>query len=298
MSESPVALSVVIAAIEGASAAATVDAVLAQGGDLDVEILVVANPGWLDSTASAAPGARILVAPQPTLVPHLWGLGLSQARGSIVALTIAGCVPEPGWLNALLAAYTGDSRVAAVGGPILPAADSGMVDRAVVFTRYGPYLPPVSTDDSAEVPGDNGSYRRMAIAADLGSFAARGFWEADVNAALRRRGAVLRMAPGMRMRYTHSFAAAAFCQQRWQHGRIFGAARRSRSSMPARVVRAAAFPLIAVLMTMRAARHASRGRLLTSFVIVLPVVLLFYLCWTAGEASGMLRAAAAPPPPR
>jgi hypothetical protein len=298
MSESPVAVSVVIAAIEGASVAATVDALAAQRGGREVEILVVANPGWPAPTASATSGARMVVAPQPTLVPHLWGLGLSQARGSIVALTIAGCVPEPGWLSALLAAYAVDARVAAVGGPIVPAADSGMVDRALVFTRYGPWLPPVSTGDSAEVPGDNGSYRRMAIAPDLGSFAAHGFWEADVNAALRRRGAVLRMAPGMRARHTHSFGAAAFCRQRWQHGRIFGAARRPRSSMPARVGRAAAFPLIAVLMTMRAARHASRGGLLTSFVLVLPVVLLFYLCWTAGEASGMLRAAAAPPPPR
>ena len=284
----PPALSVIVAAIDGGFLAATLEALVRQRGDRAVEILVVANPGWTDPTSALDPSVAIVIATRPGLVPHLWGLGMSRARGSIVAITIAGCVPDPGWMDAVLSAYA-DADVVAVGGPIVPDDASSLVDRALVFARYGPYLPPVSSRRDAEVPGDNGSYRRRAIAADLPTYATDGFWEAEVNASLRRRGGVLCLTPAMRVRHTHSFGAAAFCRQRWQHGRLFGAARARRLSAMSRGALALAAPLTAALMTVRAARHAMRARLVAAFVPTLPVVVVFYLCWTLGEAGGLLR---------
>jgi glycosyltransferase involved in cell wall biosynthesis len=82
--------------------------------------------------------------------------GLSAARnagahattGDVIAFTDDDCVPAPTWLEALAAAFAGDSRFAAVTGPMLPlpAADSESVAVASrtsterrVFT--GPALP-------------------------------------------------------------------------------------------------------------------------------------------------------------
>jgi hypothetical protein len=229
---------------------------------------------------------RLLVRSSAGLVPQLWGHGIAQSRGRIIAITIAGCVPDPGWIDALLDAHEGAD--AAVGGPIVQAEGAPLSDRALAFARYGAYLPPVSASATAEVPGDNGSYKRSAIEAGLASIAADGFWEAEVNAMLRATGQTLRMLPRMRMTHTHSFGAGAFCRQRWQHGRLFGAGRARRLPLPARVVRAALAPVTLAVMTARAAGHARRAGMLSQFIPVLPVVVLFYACWVAGESAGLL----------
>src|SRR5689334_4883177 len=71
---------------------------------IDAEILV-ADASADDSARlarAAAPDARVLALPVGTLVPSLWGAGLGEARGRVVAFTIAQCAVDPGWARALL----------------------------------------------------------------------------------------------------------------------------------------------------------------------------------------------------
>src|SRR4029079_4218027 len=66
---------------------------------LDAEILVVdgsAGSG-LDLIGQRFASARLIAMPPGTLVPALWGRGLRDARGRIVAFTIAQCRVGAGW---------------------------------------------------------------------------------------------------------------------------------------------------------------------------------------------------------
>ncbi len=50
-------------------------------------------------------------------------IGISKARGEIVACTDDDCVPRADWAEAILAAYNADPSLAMVGGPVLPPPD-------------------------------------------------------------------------------------------------------------------------------------------------------------------------------
>ena len=281
-------LSVIVAAVEGAAIRPTLDTLSAQRAGRDIEIVLVSNPDHAEVAAAARhhSDVRVLVRPVTGLVPHLWGYAMAHTTSDIVALTITGCVPDSGWLDAVLTAHRGGE--AAVGGPIIQDLPAPVADRALCFARYSAYLPPVSAGSDAEVPGDNGSYKRAAIEDQLPTIATDGFWEAAINATLRARGWKLRMDPAMRMIHTHSLRPRLFCQQRWRHGRIFGATRARSLSWPGRIARTAAAPAILVVMAARAGGHARRARLFRQFIPALPWVLVFYACWVAGESVGLL----------
>lgn len=287
--QAPIALTVVVAALDTApDVEPCLRAMTAQVAERPIEILVVANPGhpMAAGGAWATPGVTPIVAPIAGLVPDLWALGIQRARGAIVAVTISGCVPAPGWIDSILEAHR--SPDAAVGGPIVQADRSRYGDWAVCFARYGPYFPPLSTSPTPEVPGDNGSYKRDALAPDLDAIARMGFWEVEVNAALRARGASLRLDPRMTVAHTHSYGVAAFCRQRWTHGRRFGAARAARLGIGARLARVAAAPITLAVMLARAGGHAKRAGLTGRFVTAAPLVGLFYAFWLAGESAGLI----------
>lgn len=83
----------------------------------NVEILVVdASSGRLDEIRTAHPLVRWIDFVQPEgvriSIPHQRNRGVRDARGDIIVFTDCGCVPEPGWLDHLIAPIlSGDERV-------------------------------------------------------------------------------------------------------------------------------------------------------------------------------------------
>jgi GT2 family glycosyltransferase len=72
------------------------------------EIVVVdASDGRLDAIRDAHPGVRWIPFPRPAgagiTIPEQRNTGVSHASGDVIVFTDAGCVPEPGWLERLLA---------------------------------------------------------------------------------------------------------------------------------------------------------------------------------------------------
>jgi hypothetical protein len=78
-----------------------------------------------------------------------------------VVLTEDHCYPEPGWAEALVAAY--DDRTAVVGPVVAHANEGGVVAWADYLLGYGPWLDPTPGGDVAYLPGHNSSYRREAL---------------------------------------------------------------------------------------------------------------------------------------
>jgi hypothetical protein len=280
-------VSVVIAAIDGRSdVEASIGAVKQQARHPMIEILLVANHDHPCAAARRSDNVTVVISERRRLVPELWGLGFAQARGSIVAVTIAGCIPQPRWIDAIVRAH--QSPDAGVGGAIEQHVPGAIVDWAVYFVRYAAYMQPMAAGPALQVPGDNGSYKRAALEDERAAIAARGFWEYEINTRLVARGRRLSLAPDMLVRHTHSFGIRGFCRQRWQHGRIFGRRKAAGMSGPTRLARTLMAPVSLALMVVRAATQVfSRRRHRLAFLRALPLVVVFHACWIAGETAGL-----------
>lgn len=277
-------LSVVVGARTGESPPGPcLDALAGQVGD-GIEVILVEDR---DSGAGPAWVRRIVRV--GGLVPELWAEGLRHASGGLVGLLASTVVPDPDWVARTLELHSDDG--AAVGGAIEPGHGLRVVDWAVYFCRYAPYMLPLAGNPHLEIPGDNASYRADVLASYQPLYE-HGFWEPAVHRAMRADGHQLRMSPERVVRHQAGATARGFCRQRFSHGRAHGR-RRSTRPGPSQILRAVvSAPLVPPLLTLRAARTVvGKRRLHWRFACAAPFVLAFSCSWAAGELLGALQAA-------
>jgi len=259
-----------------------------QRGDKEVEVIVVDNS--TDATAEIVgrrfPSLKLVSAPDCTFIPELWEVGISQSTGDIIAITTAHCVPTSNWIEEILKAHQSPS--AGVGGAIENDESADLVQWAIYFLRYSPFMLPFPEETIREIAGDNASYKRRAL--DLCRDARRnGFWEPAVHRELRKNGLELMRTPAIVVCHKKSFSFAAFMNQRFWHGRQFGSARAATLPKGRRLFYVLASPLIPILFLARIARQiAYKRRNFDKFILCLPILMLFLLSWSFGELSGYL----------
>lgn len=219
------------------------------------------------------------------LAPDLWRDGLEATDAPLVAFTTAAMVPTPGWLDALLTRLDA-TGAAAVGGPIEPSERLSPTDRAVYLLRYVNYLRPLG---DPEPPGDNALYSRDRLTG-LEDVIARGFWETEIHRRLVAKGETLAMASGAAVTFHGGGRFSTALQQRHRHARHYGATRANRMGSPERLARAAAFPLVPMVLTRRiVSALRARGRAFGPWLPALPGLSLLMAAWAAGEATGTWR---------
>jgi len=259
--------------------------------------------GCLEALAGQADGVEVIVcepAPSPAelqkrfafarfierpgaLVPELWRDGIDAATGSAVALTISPMRPAPDWASRIETRLASDEVVA---GAIDPGEGLRLVDWAEYFCRYARDMRPFERRESADIPGDNCAYRRELLSRTEALFR-DGFWEPEVNRALRAEGIRLWHDPDVVVYQGRSAGFKAFFHQRLEHGRAYGrqrGARMSRTRNRLGVLLAWVVPFVLAVRTTREvfARARHRGRLIAS----LPFLLAFDVAWAIGEARG------------
>ena len=77
-------------------------------------------------------------------IPHQRNAGVRAARGEIVVFTDAGCRPEDGWLEGLVAPLLADEQIT-VGLTLATPGSSGLYDRGARQALESPYLKECST---------------------------------------------------------------------------------------------------------------------------------------------------------
>jgi len=271
------------------SIAECLSALVAQRPPEDVEIVVVDNStdGTTEIIRERFPDLRLIVSPPSTLIPQLWGAGIQQSSGEVVALTTAHCIPDQDWLWQVRKAHA--APAAAIGGVIENVASAGVIDWAIYFCRYSRYMPPVREGVVAEIAGDNASYKRTYLERCQAAWR-DGFWEPAVHAELKKAGRSLLLAPSIVISHKKSFRLLSFMRQRFQHGRQFGAWRASCLPSRQRALYIVLSPLIPFVLLARIGQQVlQKGRHCKAFVLSLPVLLLFLAAWTLGELAGYLR---------
>jgi hypothetical protein len=223
------------------------------------------------------------------LIPNLWSKGMAGASGEIVAITIAHFVPGPDWLEQIRQAHRRlDS--AGIGGSIDPPRGGSAVDWATYFLRYSNYFKYEREQTVTDIPGDNASYKREAIAAHWESIR-EGFWEPEFHRLVLATGQSLTFVPGIRVTQRASFGIRRFCAQRLRHGRHFGRDRMRDKSWIFRLAGLVAAPLIPVMLLGKIVRRSIRKpSYLGPFLASLPVMLMFIVSWALGEAWGYVTA--------
>jgi hypothetical protein len=223
--------------------------------------------------------------PRGRLAPELWRDGLEATDRPLVALSTTAMSPTPGWRRAMVERLE-STGAAVVGGPIRPQADDP-VSKAIFLLRYINYLPPLIDPERVEPPGDNAVYRRDRLEG-LQSLWKEGFWEVEIQRALRARGEQTTMAGEGVVEHHGEGRLLGLVQKRYAHARRYGASR-SRDLGPAqRLLRIAAAPLVPLVLLGRIALGLrSRGQSVFTCLPALPALLPLLAAWSLGEARGM-----------
>ena len=258
----------------------------------DAEIIVVDNStdGTTQIIETQFPKVRLLRQPDCAYIPQLWGRGVAQSGGEIIALTTAHCVPDSQWIAQIHAAHHRLTEpIVGIGGAIENDPNASLTDWAVYFCRYAAFSPPFAEQSRHDIAGDNASYRRAAIDASA-SVWQNGFWEPDVHACMAEEGGALAVTPHVVVTHRHSYGFFAFLSQRIQHGFQYGASRAARELRGIRrLIYIAAGLLIPLMLLRRTLRQIGgkkryTGRLLTC----LPILACFFIAWSLGEWAGYL----------
>lgn len=242
----------------------------------------------LAALAPQADGAEVIVQDRPgALVPELWRQGIEAASGQAVALTISVMRPAPDWVARIRERLAEDEVVA---GAIEPGEGLRVVDWAEYFCRYARDMLPFARRQNPEIPGDNCAYRRELLDRTREIWH-EGFWEPEVNRALRSDGVRLWHDPAVVVYQGRSAGFGTFFRQRFVHGREYGRQRGARFGRARNAVGVGLALVVPLLLVARTAREVfSRGRLRTRFLVALPALFAFDVAWAAGEAVGHLGA--------
>jgi Glycosyl transferase family 2 len=287
----PRALSVIVGSLDAAgSMRECLSALQAACEGIDAEILVA--DASADESAhlarEALPTARILTLPVGTLVPALWGAGLRESRGRVVAFTIAQCVVEPGWARALLEGIR--AGAAGVGGRLDVRRDTGATGRATFYLRYSAWLS-VPDGPAHEIAGDNAAYDHESLLSVRDSNGGP-FWEVEAHARLRGSGRTLVIHPGATAWFTDDTALGTMAARRFAHGRHSGSFR-VRSGVRTRWQMVLGAPLVPLVLLVRVGRRVARApEHMMGFVTSLGAFLVLATAWAAGEAIGGFTAGA------
>jgi hypothetical protein len=236
----------------------------------------------------AGSGVRVISLPVGSLVPALWGMGVREARGRVVAFTIGQCIVEPGWARALLEGL--GAGAVGVGGRLDVRRGTSATGRATFFLRYSAWLS-VPDGPAQEIAGDNAAYDLAALRRVRDSESAP-FWEVEAHARFRQLGQGLVIHPGATAWFTDDTSLGTMAARRFAHGHHSGSFR-VRSGIRTRWQMVFGAPLVPVVLLVRVARRVVRapGHLL-GFVSSLGAFMVLAAAWAAGEALGGLTAGA------
>ena len=289
ISENP-KLSIVLASQNArGSVAECLRSIERQSGENIIEIIVVDNSidGTREIIARDFPNIKVVSAAKDKLIPQLWGIGINESAGDVIALTTTHFVPAKNWIAEILKIH--EAPYAGVGGAIENDERAGIVSWAVYFCRYSQFVPPFAEENTDNFAADNASYKRHSLE-HVKHAMTDGFWEVFVHQAMIKEKMQLFLTPKIAVYHQHSFAFSGFMRQRFLHAIEFGRSRAANISSAKRVMLILLSPLIPFVYLYRISRRVfGKKRNVGKYIISLPVLILFLVSWAAGELYGYLQ---------
>jgi hypothetical protein len=283
-------LSLVIPSNRGGRALIDTIAAFTQEDDaLDIIVAESAGDGSREAIRARFPRVTILHFDEGRTLPELRAAGLLAARGAIVALTSDACTPAPGWAEAVRRAHR--QPAAAIGGAVENGATTRLVDWAVFFCEYGRYMLPLAAARTADLPGQNVSYKREALTG-IRELLLSGVWEPFWHWGLASRGQELRRDPSFVVILRRHDTVSGFVRERFHYARSFAGQRLQGARWPRRAVYAAGTVLLPPLLLARmGSQLLPKRRALGRLACSVPYLMLFACAWAVGECVGYVAGA-------
>lgn len=213
----------------------------------------------------------------------LRAIGLSRAKGEVIALLEDHGTPAAGWCDAVMKALSG--QAAAVGGAVENGVDR-YLNHAVYYCDFGRYQNPVPAGPAEFLSDSNTAYKRAALESTRHLWE-EAFHETSVNWELRSRGELLELNPEMivyQTRTTLSWGGAI--GERFMWGRSFAGTRAVGAGVK-RLVWACLAWILPFLLTARIVKSSvQRRRGIGRMLSVLPLVFVLQSFWAMGEFAG------------
>ena len=285
-------LSVVVASVNGWDVLEpTLRALDAQPERDRMEVIVVeARGGAVRQRLRSWRPAVVLIESERQSIPRLRYRGVCRARGKVVAILEDHGRVASDWAATVLNAHRGPWG--AVGGAVENGKD-GLVNWAVYFCEYTPYMNPVAEGETHDLPGNNIAYKRPYLLRHAGALE-QGRWESWINDRLRADGAALASTNAMVVHHIKSFRLGYFLVQRFHFARSYAGMRRGDQSPVRRLAHGLGSLALPLLLTARVVRTVlQKRRHLGRFVLAAPLVVLFLTAGACGEMIGYLFGAGA-----
>ncbi len=278
-------LSVVIAATDSPVAIDRALRALEGQADRRIEVIVVGTSATLGSeipTGDDRLATRRILAPGGSAVPGLRGIGLDAARGRIVAFTEDSCEVRPGWADAWLSAFE-DPALEAASGAVEHADGARILDWAVVFCEYAPFLPPTPSSAPSRLAGNN-----FALLRESAPLSPDGdVREVDLLAVIVSGGGNVRMVEAAAVEHVRRFGWREAFFDRLRFGLEYGRLRAPGLSPVGRSAALLAGPAIFAIQVIRLGMTIlPRRRYRRRFFQALPITLVLLASWSLGEWAG------------
>jgi glycosyltransferase involved in cell wall biosynthesis len=263
------------------------EALVQQSRSNDHEILVIdASTDGSAEIARRFKQITLIQADHASLVPELWKIGIERSSGRFIAFTTANFIPAKNWVAELHVLLNSDH--AAIGGVFEKSTPDQISQWAIYFLRYAAYLPSTPRRPASQLAADNAVYQRWVFE-KYPELIEDGFWEHPLNCRLSTDGYSLFLTPSLKVSMGYFSPPVDFFQQRFLHGRMFGAERAAQVSPLRRLLYILTSPLIPFVLLTRVTRHVLNNHAHTmKFFLSLPWILFYLLGWSLGEFSGYL----------
>jgi len=289
--ETGIQLSVVIASYNSAQTIARCLRSLEQQEARDAfEVIVVDSSadGSAELVTREFPTVRLLGQAERRFPGDARNIGVSNARGAVIAFTDADCFVEPTWVARVLAAHR-ERRDPVIGGAVENGNPESYVGWAYYFFEFSTWMPRTSSCAMIDIPTTCLTVKRWALD-QVGPFLEGTYCSDTVfNWRAARLGYRPLFLPSLRVAHVNPTGVRDFLRRKVFHGKCFARVRVVEQRLPTwrRLAYALAAPLLPVLLFARILRSVARSNgQLARFVRVSPLVLLAAIAWSSGELVG------------
>jgi hypothetical protein len=237
---------------------------------------------FIDGFGVTARGTQTFRAHQ--LYDRRRAVGLSLAKGRLVAMTEDHAVPAPDWCRQIVAAH--EQPYAVIGGAIDNAVDRP-INWALYYCDFGRFGRPLPSGETAYASDVNVAYKRGALEA-IREVWRDAYHETIVHWTLRSRGEVLFLDSRLVVhQHRPAISPGRAYRERIEWGRTFAETRIARCGVWRGLLYAAGTPVLPVTLLIRVLRHMRRQRrTIRQMATTLPLALYLLTGWTLGEFIG------------
>lgn len=217
-------------------------------------------------------------------------IGISEAKGEIIAFIDADCQAEKNWIEEIFKAH--ESSYPAIGGAIANANPESYVGWAAYFCEFSQWMPGTTPEWMDDIAEANMSYKRMVFD-KYGSYIEGTYCsDTDLHWRLGKDGHRLRFIPSILVSHSNIDRLERFLKHEFFHGRCYAQVRVHGKgfSRLKRLIYVVLSPLIPLKLFLKVVFINSANRIyFIQLIKSLPLLALGLICWSLGEVVGYAR---------